>query len=249
MSRNSERLNGNWVAGNKFTLLENGEEFFPRVFECIAAARREVVLETFILFEDKVGIALHAALLSAAGNGAKVDITIDGYGSPDLSPTFISELTQAGIRVHVFDPSPKLWGWRTNLFRRMHRKIVVIDGQRAFVGGLNYSADHLGDFGPRAKQDYAVEIEGPLIANIHRFVLRAIAAGRHNAKKIDASWLQRLRERLSAQRESEVQEPLTAFAMPAAAGQAEAIFVTRDNNKHTNDIERHYRITRLGGGM
>ena len=55
-----------WQAGNQFSLLENGEAFFPRVFECIAAARHEVVLETFILFEDKVGLALHAALLQAA---------------------------------------------------------------------------------------------------------------------------------------------------------------------------------------
>ena len=108
-----------WVSGNRFKLLENGEDFFPRVFKCIAAARTEVILETFILFEDKVGLALHAALISATRNGARVDITIDGYGSPDLSADFISTLTQAGVRVHVFDPGPKLWGWRTNLFRRM----------------------------------------------------------------------------------------------------------------------------------
>ena len=49
-----------WISGNRFRLLENGEEFFPRVFESIAAARHEVLLETFILFEDKVGLALHA---------------------------------------------------------------------------------------------------------------------------------------------------------------------------------------------
>ena len=242
MSEISERLNGRWVTGNKFSLLENGEEFFPRVFECIAEARSEVLLETFILFEDKVGMALHAALLNAARNGATVDITIDGYGSPDLSPAFISKLTQAGVRVHVFDPSPKLWGWRTNLFRRMHRKIVVIDGQRAFVGGINYSADHLADFGPGAKQDYAVEIEGPLVANIERFALRAITIGQRNAKKLDASWLQRLRQRLSARHESKTEKSSSRFPVPAAAGEAEAIFVTRDNGKHTNDIERHYLI-------
>ena len=84
-----------WVSGNLFHLLENGEAFFPRVFECIASARREVVLETFILFEDKVGLALHAALLQAASRGVRIDVTTDGYGSPDLSPVFISALTQA----------------------------------------------------------------------------------------------------------------------------------------------------------
>ncbi len=242
MSGIGKQPHSRWVAGNQFRLLENGEEFFPRVFECIAAARSEVVVETFILFEDKVGLALHAALLSAVRNGATVDITIDGYGSPDLSVEFISELTQAGVRVHVFDPGPKLWGWRTNLFRRMHRKIVVVDGQRAFVGGINYSADHLADFGPEAKQDYAVELEGPLVADIHSFVLRAMAAGQRNAKELDASWLQRLRARLSPQRENVAEKPARRFAAPAVAGEADAIFVTRDNRKHTNDIERHYRI-------
>jgi cardiolipin synthase len=226
-----------WVSGNQFRLLENGEEFFPRVFECIAAAHREVVLETFILFEDKVGMGLHAALLQAAARGVQIDITIDGYGSPDLSPGFISALTQAGVRVHVFDPSPRLWGWRTNLFRRMHRKIVVVDGQRAFVGGINYSADHLADFGAMAKQDYAVEIEGPIVALIHQFVHKALAAG----QRLAATTLTgRLRERFSASTQTLAQTWQSPTSTPV--GIAGALFVTRDNGKHTKDIEQHYRI-------
>jgi cardiolipin synthase len=74
---------------------------------------------------------------------------VDGYGTADLPDEFISSMTEAGVRFHSFDPQPRLVGMRTNLFRRLHRKIVVIDGQRAFIGGINYSADHLGDFGPR----------------------------------------------------------------------------------------------------
>lgn len=225
-----------WVSGNRFHLLENGEAFFPRVFECIAAARQKVVLETFILFEDKVGLALHAALLKAASRGAQVDITLDGFGSPDLSSAFISGLTAAGVRVHVFDPSPRLWGWRTNVFRRMHRKIVVIDGERAFVGGINYSADHLADFGPEAKQDYSVEVEGPIVAEIHDFVLKALTAGQRNTQKTVGS---QLREHLSDRAHRLTQ---SWRKPPAPAGHAAAIFVTRDNRKHTTDIERHYRI-------
>lgn len=60
-----------WVPGNHFELLENGEEFFPRVFDAIANARHEVMLETFILFEDKIGQQLHAALLGAAQRAGK----------------------------------------------------------------------------------------------------------------------------------------------------------------------------------
>ena len=87
-----------WTDGNDFTLLENGEEFFPRVFERIDQARREVVIETFILFEDKVGLALHEHLVGAARRGVQVDLTIDGWGSPDLSPQFVTSLVEAGVR-------------------------------------------------------------------------------------------------------------------------------------------------------
>ena len=222
-----------WVEGNRLRLLVNGEDFFPRVYACIAAARRHVLLETFILFEDQVGKALQQALLSAATRGVQVDITIDGYGSPDLSPAYISTLTQAGVRVHVFDPSPRLWGFRTNLFRRMHRKIVVVDGERAFVGGINYSADHLADFGPAAKQDYAVEVEGPLVADIEQFVRAQLLLGQPS----QGSRLQQFLRR----------KPATpARATAAAVGSAQAMLVTRDNLEHTNDIERHYRIAIRG---
>ncbi|MFI5447812.1 cardiolipin synthase ClsB [Polaromonas sp. UC242_47] len=222
-----------WVGGNHFTLLENGEAFSPRVFASIAAAQREVLLETFILFEDKVGTALQAALLTAARRGVQVDLTIDGYGSPDLSTAFISALTQAGVRIHVFDPQPRLWGFRTNLFRRMHRKIVVVDGARAFVGGINYSADHLADFGPLAKQDYAVEIQGPLVTNIHHFVRAQLLIGQRHPQRYKRHLFRRT-------------PAVPASSNVPAAGSAEALFVTRDNREHKTDIERHYRIAIRG---
>ena len=60
---------------------------------------------------------------------------------------------------------------RTNVFRRMHRKIVVIDARIAFIGGLNYSAEHMSSYGPEAKQDYAVRLEGPIVEDILQFEL------------------------------------------------------------------------------
>jgi len=217
-----------WYDGNHFTLLENGEEFYPRVFETIARARREVVIETFILFEDKVGLQLHAVLVAAARRGVRIDLTVDGWGSPDLSPQFISTLCDAGVRLHVFDPGPRPFGWRPKVLRRMHRKIVVVDGEIAFMGGINYSADHLADFGPEAKQDYAVEIRGPLVAEIHRFAHAALAAGsRHSPMR---RWW---RERREARKAPE--------QLPRA-GTARAMLVTRDNSLHTTDIERQYRL-------
>ena len=221
-------MSGKWIAGNDIRLLENGEEFFPRVFDCIANAKREVVLETFILFEDKVGLQLREALMAAAHRGVQVDVTVDSFGSPDLSQQFISSLAQAGVRMHVFDHARPLWGWRPNMLRRMHRKIVVVDAQTAFVGGINYSADHLADFGPEAKQDYSVEIRGPLVAEIHRFTHTALAAGqRHQKQRL---WWRRRKQLRTASQD-----------LPPA-GNAQAMFVTRDNREHTNDIERHYLI-------
>lgn len=218
-----------WIAGNHFDLLENGEEFFPRVFACIANARREVIVETFILFEDKVGLQLQEALIAAAQRGAQVDLTVDDWGSPDLSRHFLDRLRAAGVRIHSFNPGPRPFGLRPHLLRRMHRKIVVVDREVAFVGGINYSADHLKDFGPEAKQDYAVEIHGPLVAEIHRFCHGALAEGLRYAGPRRQWW--RWRKQFRAAPEQH-----------AVAGSAEALFVVRDNRRHMDDIERHYRI-------
>ena len=209
-------MNRAWTLGNRVHLLENGEEFFPRVLAAIEEARAEVLIETFILFEDKVGTRLHAALVAAAKRGVRVELTVDGYGSPDLSPAFVAALVDAGARLRVFDPKPRLLGMRTNVFRRLHRKIVVVDERFAFVGGINFSADHLADFGAGAKQDYSVEIEGPAVAEIRAF---AIAALERPAAPDD--WTQ------------------PAANLPSA-GKARVRFVTRDNTRHLTDIERQY---------
>src|SRR5690606_38125997 len=159
---------------HRLRLLENGEEFFARVNEVVAAARSEILLETFILFEDKVGLELHRHLVAAARRGVRVELTVDGYGSPGFSKGFAAELASAGVRLRVFDPHPRLLGMRLHLFRRLHRKLLVVDGERAFVGGINFSADHLADFGPEAKQDYALEARGPVAATIRGFMLDAL---------------------------------------------------------------------------
>jgi cardiolipin synthase A/B len=221
-------MQGRWIEDNDIRLLENGEEFFPRVFACIANAQREVVVETFILFDDKVGLQLHEALLAAARRGVQVDVTVDGFGSCDLSDQFVVSLTEAGVRLHVFDPGSRVFGKRLNVLRRMHRKIAVIDGAVAFVGGINYSADHLADYGPQAKQDYAIEIRGPLVAEIHRFTHAALAQGQRYERT--RRWWRRRKDLRS-----------TPDDQPQA-GNAAAMFVVRDNTEHMSDIERHYRI-------
>lgn len=216
-------MNSPWRDGNEFLLLENGEAYYPRVNEAIAQARAEVLIETFILFDDKVGRALRQVVIEAANRGVQVDITVDGYGSDTLSDEFIKGLTDAGVRLHVFDPRPRLLGVRTNLFRRMHRKIVAIDGQTAFIGGINFSLDHLPEFGPMAKQDYAVEVRGPLasdLANYAREMLKAARVARRRWRRVPK------------------------LAPPQ--GDASGRLIVRDNDANPTSIESAYRVAIRG---
>ena len=172
------KLKVEWISGNRVDLLENGDAYFPAVFDAIDAAKREVLIETFILFEDRVGRDLQQHLIGAATRGVEVDLTVDGFGSPDLSNDFISALTDAGVRLHVYEPTPLVRHLKP--LRRLHRKIVVVDGRIAFIGGINFSEDHLESFGAKAKQDYAVGIEGPVVDRIHRFARKTLAQVRRH---------------------------------------------------------------------
>ncbi|GLO41590.1 MULTISPECIES: cardiolipin synthase ClsB [Pseudomonas] len=207
-------MNRPWVDGNSVQLLINGEQYYPRVFEAMAQAREEILLETFIIFDDKVGQQLQQVLIDAARRGVRVEVAVDGYGTADLPEAFIAAMTDAGVSFHAFDPQPRLVGMRTNLFRRLHRKIVVIDGERAFIGGINYSADHLGDFGPMAKQDYAVEVVGPVVAQVHA-----------SSKRLMSPVLQ---------------PPSAVRPLTEPAGTCTAVLVERDNKVRSTDIEAHY---------
>lgn len=208
-----------WQEGNRIELLENGDQYYPAVFAAIGRARHRIILETFIWFEDEVGRRLHEALLRAAQHSVQIEVLLDGYGSPDLSDVFVSQLTSAGVVFRYYDPRPRLFGMRTNLFRRMHRKIVVIDDNVAFVGGINYSDEHMSGYGPEAKQDYAVQVEGPVVQDILLFELENLPG-----KATSRRWWKR------HHRPEENRKP----------GEAQALFVWRDNEEHRDDIERHY---------
>ena len=214
--RRNTNLNFSWRDDNSVHLLVNGEEYFPRLFDCIRQAKKEVLLETFILWEDKVGQGLQEVLIEAARRGVRVDFTLDDFGTLDLSEEFVSALTNAGVHLHRFDPDPHLLGLRLNMFRRLHRKLAVIDGEVAFVGGINYSADQLSDYGPMAKQDYAVEVRGPIVQDIHHACVQLLEAGLDQPHP----------------------SPLTPAGKPA--GQSKMLLVLRDNQQYRTEIEKHY---------
>jgi cardiolipin synthase len=217
-----EDIEYGWQSNNRVELLENGEAYFPRVFEALRQAQSEILIETFILLEDKVGNELQSILIEAAQRGVRITMSLDGFGCGELSIEFLAALSAAGVRLQIFDPAPLTLGLlRTNWFRRLHRKIVVVDGKIAFLGGINFSADHLADFGPEAKQDYAVEVQGPAVVDIHHFAL--LQSGRPAHAKY---WWQRRRRRRSELASSEHD------------GQVRLVY--RDNRKHQTDIEEMY---------
>jgi len=217
-------MKSNWREGNNVKLLINGDEFYPALFNEIEKAKTEVIIETFILNEDSVGRKLQTKLIDAANRGLRVEITVDDYGTWDLSSSFVKELTGAGVKLHIFDPLPKIWGVRLNIFRRLHRKIVVIDQSLAFIGGINFSADHKIDFGDKAKQDYAVRITGPVVSDIHQSVITLL-----------------MRTSSKTERRNYLKEIQSSYS-PKASGKTTAQFVERDNWSHKTDIERQYLL-------
>ena len=214
-------MNEVWRNDNAVQLLINGEAFFDSVFQAIEAAREEVLIETFILFEDQVGRRLQQALIGAAQRGVRVEVLVDGYGTADLGAQFLRELGEAGVHLQAFDPRPRLLGMRTNLFRRLHRKIVVVDGETGFIGGINYSADHLLTSGPMAKQDYAVKLQGPIVADLHQATL-TLLDDTSRVRRQTRPWLT-------------PRQPLDADSRGARL-----CLLTRDNQAHRDDIERQY---------
>ncbi|MCR9089771.1 cardiolipin synthase ClsB [Algiphilus sp.] len=212
-----------WREDNAIRLLENGEEFFPAVFDDIRAAQQEVIIETFIWWEDAIGRALRQVLEEAAARGVKVDITVDGHGSALLNKGFIQPLTDAGGRVHVFGPMAPKFGKHPNLLHRLHRKIVVIDGAIAYIGGINFSDAHMRYYGPESKQDYAARVQGPVVEDIRRFCYQAIGESARPRRRRLTDMFRRVP---------------SEWLNPRAA--AQVLFITRDNTRHRHDIETMY---------
>lgn len=156
-------------AGNRVELLRNGEAYFPALIAAIEAAQRWVQLETYIYAEDNMGARVSAALADAASRGVEVRLVVDGFGSASAIAGLHASLAPAGVQVRVFRPA-RWWRLGRRHWRRLHRKIAVIDDAVAFVGGINVIDDHhhppgeRGVLGPR--YDYAVRVQGPLVADV-----------------------------------------------------------------------------------
>ena len=206
-----------FVTGNRITLLKSGAEYFPALVAEIDAARREVHVESYIFADDATGRSVAAALARAAQRGVATHLLVDGFGSAGLDRKLVTEMEEGGVRFLCYRPRISAWPPRRGRLRRMHRKSAVVDARVAFVGGINIEDDPVP---PRF--DFAVRVEGPLVASIHRMLKRLWSL-------VNTT---RLRARL----------PDAAAIVPLAqvCGAQRAAIATRDNLGHRRDIEEAY---------
>lgn len=215
------------VAGNQLTLLKNGAAFFPQMCADIDAAQHSIYLETYLFAADETGRMIADALRRASSRGVVVRVLLDGFGSAELPQRWVDELRAAGVEVQWFrrETSPfTLRRSRKRRLLRLHRKLAVMDGQTAFVGGINIVNDipEYGDL-TMPRLDYAVRVQGAVAGEIH-------AAMRHLWAVV--SWANFRR------RGKEIRRYVMSMAERIVV--PELALLLRDNLRHRRDIERAY---------
>lgn len=211
-----------WTEGNRLKLLENGEDYFPSLLKAIRDAQHEILFEVYIFTADKVGSEIAKALMDAAKRGVHVYLILDGIGSIGISENFLTKLRKAGVHLSIFRQYYRLFSLGELSFRRLHRKLVVVDAHIAFVGGMNITTDHLSSSNARSMLDFAVHVEGPVVEKIHRSM-------KLFALRLQNNWREYLRLRLKRKKEWE-----------RFPGKAQSALVLRDNLKYRKQIEGEY---------
>lgn len=211
--------------GNRLRLLCNGDMYFPALLAAISAAQKTIRLETYLYADDNIGDTTTKALCNAAERGVDVRLVVDGFGARNIDTHHLPLLLKAGVQVRIFRPEQHLWRHllsrkRTRL-RRMHRKMVLIDGQMAFLGGINIIDDATGNTSA-TRLDFALGIEGPIIQQIGR--------------AMDRQWLT-LSRRPFFQHGT---PPIPTSVEDASVGQINCGLLLRDNLMHRRSIEQAY---------
>jgi cardiolipin synthase len=150
-----------FLRGNSLELLVDGDATFASLLKGIDAAEEYILFQFFIVHDDEIGRQVKAHLIKKAQAGVRVFFLYDEMGSHDLPQAYMDDLRQAGVEVYNFH-TQKGPGNRFQINFRNHRKIVVVDGKEAWVGGLNVGDEYLGrdpKFGHW--RDTHMRIEGP----------------------------------------------------------------------------------------
>jgi cardiolipin synthase len=158
-------LNCPLFRGGGVTLLQNGDAFFPAMLEAIRSARDSVNFETYIFDPDEIGLQFIEALKDRARAGVEVRLLVDGFGALRLRKRYRDELREAGVKVKRFRP----FALRnlTRIYRREHRRAIVIDGRVGFTGGAAISKKWKGNVtNAHEWRDSMTRVTGPLVAGI-----------------------------------------------------------------------------------
>lgn len=151
------------TTGNTVKLLIDGEETFDAILAGMEQATDYILFQFYILRDDELGQKCKAMFLKKASEGVRVYVLYDELGSKDLSPEYINELRSAGVEIVPFNTTQGK-GNRFRLNFRNHRKIVVVDGNVAYVGGHNVGDEYLGkDPVLTPWRDTHVELSGPVV--------------------------------------------------------------------------------------
>jgi len=157
-----------WRPGNEVALLRAGAETFPAMLDAIASARRTIHFETYIIQDDRTGQRFSDALIERARAGVAVRLVYDAVGALELGAGFVARLREAGVEVVEYRPiAPwrRRWGW----LRRDHRKIVVVDDEVAFTGGINIADDYADAAdGGKGWHDIHCQVRGPIVLDLSR---------------------------------------------------------------------------------
>lgn len=152
------------LANNEVRLLINGQATFEAIFDAIRTAREAVLIQFFIIHDDRLGRRLQTLLMEKAAEGVAVFLLYDRIGSHSLPHSYVQPLRDAGVQVKAFATRS---GWlnRFQVNFRNHRKIVVVDGVLGFVGGHNVGDEYMGAKPPLSPwRDTHVHIRGPVVA-------------------------------------------------------------------------------------
>jgi cardiolipin synthase len=226
-------------AGHQLHLLEGSGELFPAMIAAIEAAQREVRLETYIFDFTGSSVEVAYALERAARRGVEVMVLVDGFGCPSVPAPWRDRLHQAGVQWEVFSPPGRLGLLWPGQWRRLHRKLCVVDGTVGFCGGINVLDDlHDPNHGPLGspRLDFALRVTGPLVRDMLGTLMRQwqrqVAVDRLRHAQLTGA-LESLREGGGARRRA---------ARPAheAADRAKAALLLRDNLRNRARIERAY---------
>ncbi len=151
------------TSGNIARLLVNGEEKFPAVLQALEEARDHIHIQYYIYENDKIGQAIEQLLIKKAAEGVTVRFIFDDFGSHGIRKNISKRLREAGVEAYPFYKIPFI-GIASHLNYRNHRKIIIVDGKKAFVGGINVSDKYINDPASPGKlfwRDTHMMIEGP----------------------------------------------------------------------------------------